>query len=422
MGDSNFIANTISEIPSLIYSSEKHIEEAIEENDEMRKEEAIDRLFRIDDLLCQAIDEAEDKENKEKLSAIHDYLADTYRRIKERLDDDHSEKSGKFTTARKLSEEYVSSEAGYVYVLINPSLENMVKIGKTTKDPQTRAEELSSATGVPTKFIVAYKEYFSDCAAAEKYVHTILAEKGYRIAENREFFDVPLDEVVKVISQLPREVLNHTQSVTDTADERINNKSDAQELIEDILNEAEKYNFGYGDEFKDEAKAFELYKKAAKLGSVEAYTQLAIFYRFGIEGVVKEDINLALKYYQEAISKGQWECYSDIAEIYEENNNVENTEKAIAKFINAALNNIFDKTLYAEEDFDNEQMNTITSFLYSVKTFKRYEKIKISRIKTKITDQNLEEVKYIMTKYMKHWSGADYRELKKLYKFFLKIV
>ena len=43
---------------------------------------------------------------------------------------------------------------GYIYVLINPSMEDVVKIGKTERDPKNRAAELSSVSGVPEKFIV----------------------------------------------------------------------------------------------------------------------------------------------------------------------------------------------------------------------------------------------------------------------------
>ena len=56
---------------------------------------------------------------------------------------------------------------GYVYVMINPSCEGLVKIGKTTKDPEERAKDLSSATGVATPFIVVYKRLFNDCSIAE---------------------------------------------------------------------------------------------------------------------------------------------------------------------------------------------------------------------------------------------------------------
>ena len=48
------------------------------------------------------------------------------------------------------------SDKGYVYVLVNPSMEGYVKIGKTKRKPEVRVQELSQATGVPTPFILAY--------------------------------------------------------------------------------------------------------------------------------------------------------------------------------------------------------------------------------------------------------------------------
>ena len=83
-------------------------------------------------------------------------------------------------------------EPGYVYVLFNPSLKGLVKIGGTARDPKGRAEELSSATGVPTPFEVAFEAYFADAVAAEQFVHATLTEKGFRRASNREFFDMSL--------------------------------------------------------------------------------------------------------------------------------------------------------------------------------------------------------------------------------------
>lgn len=43
---------------------------------------------------------------------------------------------------------------GYVYILKNPYVPELVKIGYTDRQPQTRAEELSQATGVPGKWQV----------------------------------------------------------------------------------------------------------------------------------------------------------------------------------------------------------------------------------------------------------------------------
>lgn len=47
--------------------------------------------------------------------------------------------------------------AGWVYIMTNPAhRDDLVKIGLTTRTPKTRAEELSSSTGVPAPFHVAH--------------------------------------------------------------------------------------------------------------------------------------------------------------------------------------------------------------------------------------------------------------------------
>ena len=97
----------------------------------------------------------------------------------------------------------MNTSSGYVYALINPFMKGLVKVGKTTNDPEVRAAMLSSSTGVATPFIVAYFEYFEDCDAAERFVHEFLERSGYRVSKSREFFEVPLHVVVKAISQVP---------------------------------------------------------------------------------------------------------------------------------------------------------------------------------------------------------------------------
>ena len=92
---------------------------------------------------------------------------------------------------------------GYIYALINPSLEGLVKVGKTTGTPELRAKELSAATGVPAPFIVAFEVYTEDCDKAETFVHTALELKGYRLSDNKEFFRAPLKEVVRLMSEVP---------------------------------------------------------------------------------------------------------------------------------------------------------------------------------------------------------------------------
>ncbi|MDQ2139859.1 GIY-YIG nuclease family protein [Alcaligenaceae bacterium B3P038] len=89
---------------------------------------------------------------------------------------------------------------GYLYILINPSIPNLAKVGKTTRDPKDRVIELSRATGVPTPFILAYQQPVDDCNSAERWVHQELEERGARNASNREFFTAPLHEIVNLLA------------------------------------------------------------------------------------------------------------------------------------------------------------------------------------------------------------------------------
>lgn len=95
--------------------------------------------------------------------------------------------------------------AGYVYILMNASLRpNQYKIGKTTKLPEQRAREISTGTGVPQSFEVIYQEYVADCHRVEQLIHARLAE--HRVSGRKEFFEVPLQEAIKIMHTAALEV------------------------------------------------------------------------------------------------------------------------------------------------------------------------------------------------------------------------
>jgi hypothetical protein len=94
--------------------------------------------------------------------------------------------------------------AGYIYVLSNPSMGPYLKIGKTTRAPRERLAELSGSTGVPTPFVLEFDAYVEDVARAEQLVHTRLTQEGYRVAANREFFNVDVRRAVDVIVEVQR--------------------------------------------------------------------------------------------------------------------------------------------------------------------------------------------------------------------------
>ena len=92
---------------------------------------------------------------------------------------------------------------GHIYILINAAMPEFLKIGKTTLPPEQRAAQLSTSTGVPTRFLVAYSVFVSDCDHVEELVHTEF--RKYRSNAGREFFIVPLKLAIETLIQLEKE-------------------------------------------------------------------------------------------------------------------------------------------------------------------------------------------------------------------------
>jgi len=89
--------------------------------------------------------------------------------------------------------------SGFVYILSNPSMPNLLKIGKSDRDPTAfRADELYT-TGVPQPFKVEYFAYVEDHHSLETKIHRRFANK--RPNASREFFTVGVEETVVCIRE-----------------------------------------------------------------------------------------------------------------------------------------------------------------------------------------------------------------------------
>jgi S-DNA-T family DNA segregation ATPase FtsK/SpoIIIE len=88
----------------------------------------------------------------------------------------------------------------FIYVLENPSMPGLVKIGRTDRSVSERANELSSATGVPTGFAVVRHWAVTDSVEAERIIHERLSD--YRVAENREFFQMDAEDATDIIESI----------------------------------------------------------------------------------------------------------------------------------------------------------------------------------------------------------------------------
>lgn len=97
-----------------------------------------------------------------------------------------------------------NQKAGYVYVISNVGSfgENIYKIGMTRRlDPMERVDELGDAS-VPFNFDVHAMIFSDDAPKLEAALHNAFADKKVNfVNQRREFFNVSLDEIKKVIKE-----------------------------------------------------------------------------------------------------------------------------------------------------------------------------------------------------------------------------
>ena len=86
--------------------------------------------------------------------------------------------------------------AGYLYVLSNPEMPGLLKVGHTTRSVPDRVAELNSATGVPRPFVVQAWFESTDPQSHEAEVHKRLSANRL---PNREFFRVTVTEAINAV-------------------------------------------------------------------------------------------------------------------------------------------------------------------------------------------------------------------------------
>jgi T5orf172 domain len=92
-------------------------------------------------------------------------------------------------------------DPGILYVLTNPFMPGLVKIGCTTGPVEDRIKALSSSTGVPVAFQCHFAARVDSMAAKEKTLHQLFSDK--RVNPNREFFQIAPEKIVLAISMGP---------------------------------------------------------------------------------------------------------------------------------------------------------------------------------------------------------------------------
>ena len=88
----------------------------------------------------------------------------------------------------------------WVYIMSNPTMPGYYKIGYTKKNPEERAKQISNATGVIVPMVVEWAFHCYNGFALEQEVHNKL--DAYRVSNQREFFQISLDEARQTVEEI----------------------------------------------------------------------------------------------------------------------------------------------------------------------------------------------------------------------------
>lgn len=105
------------------------------------------------------------------------------------------------STCRKCSKVLFDYEEvrGFVYIVSNPAMPGLVKIGYTTRTVNERLAELNHETGVPSPFVIECYWASGDPVRAESTIHRRLM--SHRIPR-KEFFRLPIREAIGQVQQI----------------------------------------------------------------------------------------------------------------------------------------------------------------------------------------------------------------------------
>lgn len=179
---------------------------------------------------------------------------------------------------------------GWVYVLTNKAMPDIVKIGFSTKHPELRALELDG-TGVPHRYDVAYTALVNNPYTVEQNVHSMLVTNH----ENKEFFRISVNEAISAIKKCINEM---SESIFF---EEISENNLEKYTIEQARN----YEDGNGVA-RDVFKAKTIYEKLAKENNPEAQGWIGWYYLYDDDAnaVYKSTFKLGLEWISKAIENG----------------------------------------------------------------------------------------------------------------------
>ena len=91
---------------------------------------------------------------------------------------------------------------GFIYIMSNPSLPGLVKIGFSMKDPHSRAGNDFDPAGLPDDYVVEYHALVDDPREVEQQVHARLKDHHYK----KEWFRVLVGEAIATMRSIAGQI------------------------------------------------------------------------------------------------------------------------------------------------------------------------------------------------------------------------
>ncbi|MCW5829573.1 MAG: GIY-YIG nuclease family protein [Deltaproteobacteria bacterium] len=230
--------------------------------------------------------------------------------------------------------------AGFVYVLFNPAVPELVKVGRTSNEPDERAEQISSATGTPGRWYVVFYRKFRDSITAERKVHDLLDQRAPRHHKRKELFETPPVVAIDCILEIHAEPEASEPPGSLKNPDTIQNK---ESLADGLVSDGDNFLKGLNGELEDRKAALDCYEKAAKLGSPSAYERLGRIelgrlieinrLRLFEIGWDKKNPEKALEYFKEGARLGDATCLLGMAKVYLVEKQQDNGRKCISRYL-----------------------------------------------------------------------------------------
>jgi len=135
----------------------------------------------------------------EKYKELKTYINKIENQRQQKFLIDQEEKySSTFQRGNQIELKHVKVQSGFVYILSNELMPNIYKVGFTARNPDERAVEITSKSGLPKSFKVEKYWRSDDPYIVEQRIHGALSE----FAEGREYFKGDLNEICEFIDYL----------------------------------------------------------------------------------------------------------------------------------------------------------------------------------------------------------------------------